>query len=285
MFWLDGVVHETSLVPFDLADRGLLLGDGVFDTALMLDGTILWREAHLARLVAACRTLGFAIDLVRLEATAAAVAARGGHGSVRITVTRGAGPRGLAPPSEAKPTVFASLAPLRAAALFCPLRLHVTTIRRNESAPTSRLKSLGYLDGVFASREAIAAGCDDALFLNTRERVACTSVGNVMALIGEQLLTPPLGDGVLDGIVRGIVLASCDEIGLEPVERSLTLADLERADAVCVTNSLRLVAPVTSIGRTSLGSSGVRRCQALIAHVAQRVRAETGLDPRTLADA
>ena len=284
MHWLDGDAHDTSVAPFDLADRGLLLGDGLFDTAMMLDGTIVWRDAHIARLVAACRTLGIPIDPARIEATTAAIVARGGHGSVRITVTRGAGPRGLPPPSDPRPTVFASLAPLRAAALFYPLKLHVTAIRRNESAPTSRLKSLGYLDGIVASREAIGAGCDDALFLNTRERVACTTVGNVLALIGEQLLTPPLGDGVLEGIVRGIVLSSCDEIGLEPVERSLTLADLEQADAVCVTNSLRLVAPVTSIGRKALGSSGVRRCQALVAHIAQRVRAETGVDPRTLAD-
>jgi branched-chain amino acid aminotransferase len=68
MFWLDGTLHATSRLPFDVADRGLLLGDGVFDTSLVLGGKMVWREAHVARLLEAATTLGFALDPARVAA-------------------------------------------------------------------------------------------------------------------------------------------------------------------------------------------------------------------------
>ena len=283
MFWLDGTLHQTSRIPFDVADRGLLLGDGVFDTSLVLRGKMVWREAHVGRLVEAATTLGFEIDPARVAAGIDAVLADAKHGSLRVTATRGAGPRGLAPPAEPKPSLLVSLAPLRAQALFAPLKLHVTEIRRNDTSPAARMKSLNYLDGVLASREALAAGCDDALFLDTRGNVACTSVGNVFVLIGDTLATPPVTDGIVPGIARRVLLDTCDDLGLEGLERSLSLADLERADEVIVTNSLRLLAPVRAIGRKVRVSAGARM-EALIAHMARLVRAETGVDPRQLAE-
>ena len=284
MPWLDGTMHESSLVPFDLADRGLLLGDGIFDTSLVLGGQMVWRAAHVARLVASCQVLGFAVDPVRIDAAIDAMLAEVQHASLRITVTRGGGPRGLAPPKDPKPTIFATVAPLRAAALFAPVSLHVTAVRRNETSPAAQLKSLAYIDSVLAAREAIAAGCDDALFLNTRGHVACTSVGNVFVLLGDQILTAPQDDGIIAGTTRGVVLRTCDELGFEPVERAILQSDLDLADAVVVTNSLRLVAPVTDIGRHHVGSSSSRRAQALVAHVAGLVREETGIDPRKVAE-
>lgn len=284
MQWLDGTLHDSGRVPFDLADRGLLLGDGVFDTSLVLAGKMVWRDEHVARLVASCRTLGFEVDPAKIEAALDAVLAQTKHASLRITVTRGAGPRGVAPPKEPKPTIFASTAPLRTAALFAPVNLHVTEMRRNETSPAARVKSLSYVDSVLAARDAIAAACDDALFLNTRGGVACTAIGNIFALIGDQLVTPPLDDGIIVGTTRGVVLRTCDEVGLEPVERSLSLDELKQARAVLVTNSLRLVAPVTAIGRTELTSSSSRRVQALIAHIAELIRDQTGVDPRRLTE-
>ena len=204
------------------------------------------------------------------------------HGSLRITVTRGAGPRGLAPPSDPRPTILAVPAPLRASALFAPLKLHVAAVRRNETSPLSRLKSLNYLDGVLAARDALRAGCDDALFLNLRERVACTSVGNLFAVIGQELVTPPLTDGVLAGTARAIMLRSGEDLGLAAVERSLTLADLGRADAVLCTNSLRLVSQVVALDRKPI--AGSLRTAALATQMAKIVQADCGIDPRRFID-
>ena len=253
MWWRDGTLHETSVAPFDLADRGLTLGDGVFDTALVLDGAMVWRAAHLARLADACAALGFALDPTVADAAIAALTAGHASGALRITVTRGTGPRGLAPPKTMTPSLFASLAPLRADLMFSPVSLQVAAIRRNETSPTSRHKTLGYLDAVMASAAAARDGFDDALFLNTKGQVACASVGNIMAIIGDRLVTPPLVDGVLPGIARATLLRLATGVELEPLERSMTLDDLMGADAIFVTNSLKLMARVTRIGDAVVG--------------------------------
>ena len=287
MPWLDGASsggtwHDSARVPFDLGDRGLLLGDGVFDTSLVLGGKMVWRQAHVDRLVSSAEVLGFALDTKRVEAAIDATLTHMTNGALRLTATRGVGPRGLAPPAEPKPTIFATHAPLRASALFAPLKLHVTTIRRNETSPTSRIKSLNYLDAILASREAMAAGCDETLFLNTRNRVACAGVGNIFALIGDQLVTPPVDDGAIPGIARAVLLDGCEDLGLEAVERGLTPEDLDGADDVLVCNSLRLLAPVVSIGRKTRPS--MRRSEALAAFLARHVREHVGIDPRRLAE-
>ncbi|HEV2544305.1 MAG TPA: aminotransferase class IV, partial [Methylobacterium sp.] len=193
--------------------------------------------------------------------------------AIRTTLTRGPGPRGLAPPPEPAPFLFGSAAPARAALFFAPLRLALTRTARNDTSPTARLKTLGYLDAVLAARDAQAQGFDEALFLNTRGRVACAGTGNLFAILAGTLVTPPLEEGVLPGIVRGELLDRiAPSLGIAVEERPLLPSDLEAAEALFVTNSLRLLAPVAALGARdydSAGHSAVRRlCAALRAAVA-----------------
>lgn len=254
MLWFDGRLVEGP-VPFDLSDRGLLLGDGVFDTALAVDGRIVFEAAHVARLVAAAAGLGFAIEADRVTEAMRAVAGTAPRAAIRTTVTRGPGPRGIAPPAEPRPLLFASAAAAKPGLAYSPLRLQVAAIARNETSPSSRLKTLGYLDAVLAAREAVAAGFDEALFLNTQGRVACAGTGNVFAVIGDQIVTPPVEDGVLPGIVRRVLLERALWSNLTIDERPLTLGALQTARAAFVTNSLRLLSPVTAIGERALAST------------------------------
>ncbi|MCJ2131066.1 aminotransferase class IV [Methylobacterium sp. E-045] len=251
MLWFDGVLHEGTRHGFDLADRGLTLGDGLFDTALCLGGRIAFREAHLARLAASADTLGFAIDGEALGEAMGTVAAAIGDGALRTTVTRGSGPRGLAPPEPARPVWWITAAPRRAGSGFAPVSLHPSAIRRNETSPGSGLKTLGYLDAVLAAREARARGFDEALFLNTKGHLACAGTGNLFALWDGRLVTPPLSDGVLPGIVRARVLGLAESLGIGTAERSLALEEVLAAEAVVMTNSLRGLSAVTAIGTTT----------------------------------
>ncbi len=273
MLWLDGKLQAETVAPFDLTDRGLGLGDAVFDTALARDGRVAFEDAHIDRLVAGADTLGFSVDPDRARAAMRALAGTGPRLAIRTTATRGTGPRGLKPPAEPHPVLYATAAPSAAALAFAPLRLWVTGIARNETSPASRLKTPAYLDAVLAARDAAAAGCDEALFLNTRERVACAGTGNLFGILGDSLVTPPLADGVLPGIVRAEVLALAGSAGLHPEERSLALPELLSADAVFLTNSLRLIAPVRAIGETPFGSAEHPGLARLVAALAERVTA------------
>jgi branched-chain amino acid aminotransferase len=282
MILVDGVVHEGRIARFDYGDRGLTLGDGLFETMTVIAGAVYRLADHLDRMAAGLTILGFAVERERLEADVAAMAAwaPADGGVLRLTVTRGPGARGLAPPDDPTPTVVVSLAPLESGLMMQPVRLAVSSIRRNDRSPLSRLKSLGYLDNVLALAEARARGAGDALMLNTSERVACASAANVFRIAGDRLETPPIVDGVLPGIVRTRVLALAPDAGLVPVERSLTERDLEEADAVFLTNSVRLLRPVTEIDGATLPHDGRGLVAALFDRMAADVASETGRDPR-----
>ena len=251
MLWFDGRLTPGP-VPFDLADRGLTLGDGVFDTALARHGRILFEAAHVARLSAATAALGFPVPPERIATAMRALAAaeEGPLAAIRTTITRGAGPRGLAPPAEPRPVLWASAAPLPPALPFASLSLHPTDIRRNDTSPAARWKTLGYLDAVLAAAEARAAGFDEALFRNTHGRVACAGTGNLFAVFGTRLVTPPLSEGVLAGIVRAEVLGLAPSLEFTAEEQPLAFEEFLGADAVFLTNSLRGIAPVRAVGAT-----------------------------------
>ncbi|WP_237151665.1 aminotransferase class IV [Oryzibacter oryziterrae] len=252
MILVNGTFHEASKAEFDYSDRGFTLADGLFETIPVLAGDIFMRDAHIDRLEQGLSVLGFSVVRSRIEADLAAMAARAldGYGVLRLTVTRGSGARGLMPPVGPKPTIVVSLAPFNPALVMEPTTLAVSTIRRNEFSPLSRLKSLNYLDNILALREAGEHGARDCLILNTRGHVACSSVGNVFMVSGDRLVTPPIEDGVLAGITRLLVLRYAGEMNLKAEEASLTVDDLKRADAVFLTNSVRLVQPVHRLEST-----------------------------------
>jgi branched-chain amino acid aminotransferase len=123
----------------------------------------------------------------------------------------------------------------------------VTGTRRNEHSPLSGVKSLGYLDQILALREARAGGAEEAILLNTAGRLACASAANLFLVIDGRLLTPPVADGALPGITRGLVLELAAGEGLVGEEGPLDVSCLDRAEEAFVTSSLRLVAPLAAI--------------------------------------
>lgn len=236
-----------GVAPFDLADRGLTLGDGLFETIAVFDGRPAALDAHLDRMVQAAAEIRLPVDRGLLETEVAALAGEGGDAVLRLTVTRGAGARGLAIPEGGAPTVIAARAPFPFATLGAPIRLATVSVQRNPTSFASRAKTLSYLDSVLAYDEARRLGADDALMLNIHGRAASTSMANLFALFGRKLATPPVAEGVLPGIVRRLVLELAPALGLTPLERPLTRAELSDADAVFATNSVRLVMPVTAL--------------------------------------
>ena len=279
MWWLDGAVFPDSRAPFDLSDRGLLLGDGAFDTALVLNGRVFGANAHVDRLLGALATLHIEANPAAIREAIAALIPQAERHVLRVTVTRGPGLRGLAPRGAERPTVMASLSPLPGDVFWPRLSMNVAAIRRNETSPSSGIKALSYLDAILAMREAAGKGFADVLFLNGAGRVACASVGNVFALIGAELVTPPLSDGVLPGIIRGFLLDQCDQLDLAARTRSLSLDELCAADAVFMTNSLRLIAPVERIGAAIISAKGSKTVEALQQHLRAAIAAECGVEP------
>lgn len=222
------------MIPLD--DRGLLLGDGLFETVLWRAGEPVALDEHLERMVAGCVMLGLpAPDLAQAEALMrrAVSEARldGARAAVRLTFTAGSGGRGLDRPDTSAPRLFATAA--ASVAPTTPARLMVSTVARNERSPASRLKTLAYLDNVLARREATAAGADEAIMLNGQGHVACAAAANLFWLRDGQVFTPALACGVLDGIVRRQVMAT-----VAVTEVAVGIGALAGSEAMFLTNSL-----------------------------------------------
>jgi branched-chain amino acid aminotransferase len=242
-------------VPAD--DRGLLLGDGLFETILAIDGVPQAWDAHLARLERGCEVIGIepphpAAAKTLAERAMAQAGQASGRAAVRLTFTAGEG-RGLErqiPPSG-RLIARASPAPRPGG----PAGLETVAIRRNPTSPLSRIKSLSYLDNVLARRQARDAGADEALMLNTKGELACAAAANLFWVRSGRLYTPALECGVLDGIMRGLVIEAARAMSVEVVELAAPLDALEAAEAVFLTNSLIGVRPVGRLDGRTLPSS------------------------------
>ena len=232
--WKNGRLSDVATI--DAADRGFTLGDGAFETMRFRQGAVRHWDRHLARLQNSARVLNIPLpyDGPHLLAAIADVARSNGltDGVVRLTLSRGPGARGLLPPADPHPTVLVGMAPesppLDAA------RMTVSTLtRRNEFSPLSAIKSLNYLDAILARQEAVARGFDDVILLNTAGNVAESSVSSIFAVVDGVLCTPPVSDGALPGVARGLIL---ERMGA--IERSMTPAQLLGAAQVILTNVL-----------------------------------------------
>lgn len=230
--WLNGALLDADAARIAPDDRGFTLADGLFETLQARGGAVLRLEAHLARLRRGASLLG--LPLPRLDygqILADTLAANGlADGVLRLTLSRGRGARGVLPPAESTPTVLVTGAPLPP---LSSVRLVIARVtRRNEFSPLSGIKSLNYLDNILARQEAAGRGADDAVLLNTQGRIAETSMANVFVVKDGALLTPPVGDGALPGVMRAELLK------LGAVERMLSPEDLMASREMFLTTSL-----------------------------------------------
>ena len=261
MLYLDGRIVDPGQARIDPRDRGFLLGDGLFETMRAERGRVPFLDRHLDRLEAGAATLG--IPLPQPRTTLAAACLEVLHAdrlmdkdaALRITLSRGPGPRGLAPPPEPAPTLLIGAA---AVADTAPARAVISRIRRNEHSPLSRIKSLNYLDAVLALREASERGADEALLCNTAGRLACASAANLFLIRDGALLTPGLDEGVLPGITRGLILELASEVGLIAEETAIAPSALERVEEAFLTNSLIGIRPLVAVNGHPVGRGGIR---------------------------
>ncbi len=260
MVWVDGHRKAADAPHLSALDRGFTLADGVFETMRAFDGRAFRLDAHLRRLTDATTTLGIPLrtDIRDLVITALAEAGATGmrDASVRVTVSRGVGTPGVAPPPSPQPTVVIAVSTLPAfpSELYTNgLAVHVASGRRNEHAMTAGIKTIAYTESVVALAEARAAGADDALFLDTQGHVSDGTSSNVVLSVAGVLVTPPLSCGALPGITLAAVTELATDLGITAQVRPIQHEELLAAAEVFLTSSLRGIAPVVRIDGRVVG--------------------------------
>jgi branched-chain amino acid aminotransferase len=246
--WLNGALVAGDRPAINASDHGLLVGDGVFETAKVVDGEAFALTRHLARLRHSAEGLGLTLprtdDELRAGVAEVIEANQPGVGRLRITVTGGPGPLGSARGKDG-PTVLIATGP---AGTWPPdAAVVVVPWPRNERSPVAGLKTTSYAENVVALAHATERGAGEALFANLVGDLCEGTGSNVFVGLDGRLVTPPLGSGCLAGITRDLVIETSDA-----VETDVSLEDFARADEAFLTSSTRDVQPISTVDGRAL---------------------------------
>ncbi len=188
------VPTERAMVP--ALDRGLTHGLGLYETLKLVGGYPVFFEEHMTRLDKGLAQLGLhmpgqrsdlAGQMVRLSEASGVP-----DGACRVLVTGG--------PPDAGPTVMLQTE-VRA---FPDHPLRLISYRALRS--TADLKSKTFTTSWLAQQAALAAGADDALFVDEEGRAHEATTANLFLFIRGELRTPPVDGSILPGVVRAQVM-------------------------------------------------------------------------------
>lgn len=229
-------------------DRGLAYGDGLFESIRLISGLApLWNH-HMQRLSESCARLHLPLpDPAQLWREVLDVTGDMPQSVVRITLTRGVGDRGYAPPASPRPTrvVAAFDPPAFGAKVYDQgLRLRVCDIRLADQPLLAGMKHLNRLEQVLARAEWNDPAIGEGVMRDSRGKVISATMANVFAVVEGVLLTPALDRCGVAGVARAEVLASRPEARIG----ELTLDALLGASEVFLTSSVRGIMPVKSLG-------------------------------------
>jgi len=260
--YINGTYHDKDSARVSVFDHGLLYGDGVFEGIRFYNGRVFKLEEHLQRLEESARYLMLRMPWPRAairDATLQTVRENGlRDGYIRLVVTRGSGPLGLNPFTCTDPQliIIADKIALYPGKLYETGMAIVTvpTQRMNNATLSPRVKSLNYLNNILAKIEAINAGVEEAVMLNSLGFVAECTGDNLFTVRGGTLATPPVNMGALEGITRNTVMELARGMGLSVEEQMMTRHDLFCADECFLTGTAAEVIPVTRIDGRDIGA-------------------------------
>jgi branched-chain amino acid aminotransferase len=253
--WVDGELRPggaSGLSPFD---HGFTVGDGVFETLVVEDGTPFAARRHLGRLRRSAAGLGLAVPRSddELRAAMAAVVEAGGlttgRARLRLTVSSGAGPLGSG--RGAASTVVVAAGPVIQRGSTASVVVVPWT--RNEHSAVVGIKTTSYAENVVALARAHESGASEAVFANTAGNLCEGAGSNVFVVLDGQLVTPPLAAGCLAGVTRELI---CELLDADVVERDVPIGDLARVEEGFLTSSTREVQPIDAIDGRPLAAVG-----------------------------
>jgi len=241
---------EKAFIP--ALDRGFLFGDSVYETIRTYAGRPFRLDEHLDRLRRSADRLGIDYQAapVRIEDEIRRTISEAGNeeSAVRVVLSRGPGAIGYSSDDCGPPTVVVYARP-------CPtipdswrregIDVAIVPVTRNAvTALDPSIKSSNLLNNFLAWVAAKRMGAYEPILLNVEDRLTEGATSNVFLARAARLLTPPLSDGLLEGITRNLVLDLALRDGLAVTEESLAADDLRRADEAFITSTLKGILPV-----------------------------------------
>lgn len=109
---------------------------------------------------------------------------------------------------------------------------------QKSSDPFSNLKSGNFLPYVMAAKYAKENGWDDCLVTNVHGRIADATIANLFLVQGKEIITPALGEGCINGVMRRHLIEQLKKAGYQVKEQPVTVQEVKNADEVFLTNAI-----------------------------------------------
>ncbi|MDR6762754.1 branched-chain amino acid aminotransferase [Flavobacterium sp. 2755] len=245
-------------------NRAFLYGDGVFETVKIINNKILFLEDHYFRLMASMRVVRMEIpmnftmeyfeeqilNLVQQKNIASSARAR-------ITVFRNDGGLYLPKTNEVSFLIHATqldntLYALNTAEYEVDLYKDFYVTKQLLSSIKTTNKMINVTGSIFAHENGLA----NCILVNDTKNVVEALQGNLFMVSGKKLITPPISEGCLNGIMRKQVLALAKKVeGIEVVEEIISPFDLQKADELFLTNVITGIQPISKYRKKEFTSN------------------------------
>ena len=253
MINFNGILQDSDTNLLD-QNRGFLYGDGVFETLKIVGGKILFFEDHYFRLMAAMRIVRMEIPmnftLEYLEEQVLSLVEKNKieqSARARITVYRNNG--GFYLPTNNTVSFLIQTSAIENPVYSISEKEYEVDLYKDFYIPKqllSTLKTTNKMIHVTGSIYAKENDLDNCILLNDSKNVVEALQGNLFMRMGNTLITPPISEGCLNGIMRKQILSLAKkETILEVVEQVIAPFDLQKADELFVTNVIRGIQPIT----------------------------------------
>ena len=251
---LDGHLVDARQARVSVFDHGFLYGDGIYETVRAYNYKVFHWPEHFRRLKQSARRIQLKCpwssrrllnDIVRVLR-----ANRASPGSVRISISRGPGPLGLDPALCPKPTLVMLLHPERPVEALrqTGVSVGITEVRRNHPRCLDpQIKSNNSLNTILAKMEGKAMRVFESVLLNLDGFLTEGTTSNIFFVRKDEIFTPALSCGLLEGITRDAVIHLSLKAGRKVHEGRYAPTDLLRADEVFLSSTTLEIMPVTRL--------------------------------------
>lgn len=251
------------------SDRGLLYGDGLFETVAVIKGEPCFWQLHLQRLQAGCSRLGIeAVDEVLLTEECRQLVDGVDRAVVKIIVTRGTGGRGYRTPANAVPVRILQLHDVPDFPAACAqqgVAVRLCNLRLGHNPALAGIKHLNRLEQVLARQEWNDPDIPEGLLLDAEGNLVEGTMSNLFLVREGVLMTPDLQRCGVAGVMRSRLLELAARLPVGTGIRKLGMTDLHAAEEVFVCNSVIGIWPVIAIDdRTYSRGEITSRLQGLL---------------------
>jgi len=236
------------------SNRSFLYGDGVFETLKIVNNKILFLEDHYFRLMASMRIVriqipnNFTLEYIEQQILNTAIANDCNKSArVRFTVFRNDG--GYYLPESRAVSYLIQVSSLEIARYSFINAYYEVDLYKDffiSKQLLSTIKTTSKMINITGSIFAKENNLQNCLFLNNDKNVVEALNGNLFMLMGNQLITPSIEEGCLNGVMRKQILKLAKQIeNVEVIEGVISPFDLQKADELFITNVIVGIQPIT----------------------------------------